>query len=296
MTSGGPADRDRTDPYASVYGPSGGVMQKAGHGQQPAVQTQFPGLPAADSPDGGRPAEVHRRGKAAPTVPPNWEEQAETLLAHDRVTDAVRLVRAAIEHANERVSRAIALREDAARRRGEADMIREEALVLRKATERERAAIERENDMLARSRTKLMQEHKALDIETRDLQRLRDEILRREAALREAAARKGRRTASEPLPVIDDHGAVLRPDPSTATTPRQFMEALRQYRRWAGNPSYRVMSDRIGGHPVASTIQTMLARDELPTRLEAVDAVIRGCCGTPDDRKKFATAWRLLTL
>jgi hypothetical protein len=125
---------------------------------------------------------------------------------------------------------------------------------------------------------------------------LHDELMRREAVLREAAARKGRRTQLEPLPVIDDHGAVLRPDPSTATNPGQFMAALRQYRRWAGNPSYRVMSDRVGGHPVASTIQTMLARNELPTRLEAVDAVIRGCGGTPEDRQKFATAWRLLTL
>ena len=74
------------------------------------------------------------------------------------------------------------------------------------------------------------------------------------------------------------------------------MAELRQYRRWAGNPSYRVISERIGGHPVASTIQAMLARDELPARLDAVDAVIRLCGGTREDREKFATAWRLLTL
>jgi len=36
--------------------------------------------------------------------------------------------------------------------------------------------------------------------------------------------------------------------------------------------------------------------DELPPRLEAIDAIAQGCGASDDDRGRFAAAWRLLKL
>ena len=94
----------------------------------------------------------------------------------------------------------------------------------------------------------------------------------------------------------DVTGYDLRPDLGVATTPAQFMEALRQFRTWAGNPSFRDMAKRCGERPVASTICKLLNKDELPPRFEVVEAVIFGCGGTEDDRQRFATAWRQLVM
>ena len=96
----------------------------------------------------------------------------------------------------------------------------------------------------------------------------------------------------------DSTGAPSRtgaPDPLAARTPAELMETARQFREWAGRPSYREMAARCGHRAGASTMNTALRRDELPERLWLLDAIVEGCGGTEEDRGAFSTAWRLLT-
>jgi hypothetical protein len=60
-------------------------------------------------------------------------------------------------------------------------------------------------------------------------------------------------------PVVPDPpGLNLCPDPATARTPADFMDTLRSYRKWAGDPSFRsmehVIKNQCGQHFAASTI------------------------------------------
>jgi hypothetical protein len=96
-------------------------------------------------------------------------------------------------------------------------------------------------------------------------------------------------------PPADAAGFDLRPDPLQARTPGDFVEALRRYRAWAGDPSYRQMASRAGGTTAASTIWLALRSEDVP-RLELVLAIIAGCGGGEDDQRRFATAWRTLRL
>jgi hypothetical protein len=88
----------------------------------------------------------------------------------------------------------------------------------------------------------------------------------------------------------------LRPDPLRAGTAAELIAMLRQFRTWAGNPSYRDMALRSGRRAGASTMCTLLGSSDLPDRLEIIDAIIEGCGGTDEDRQKFATAWRRLAM
>jgi hypothetical protein len=94
----------------------------------------------------------------------------------------------------------------------------------------------------------------------------RAQVLHEEAAKAFEAA--GARRERPPLgsPAQDLPGCHLRPDPSGVRHPAEFIEALRQFRTWAGNPSYRDMARACNGRPAASTM-----------------------C-------RFATAWRQLTM
>lgn len=96
-------------------------------------------------------------------------------------------------------------------------------------------------------------------------------------------------TPSEP--VRDMHGYNLRPNPLTATTGSELVKALRQYRAWAGNVSYRQMAARAQQAVAHSTMFVSLNSSELPA-LKVVIAIIAGCGGSLDDQQKFATAWR----
>jgi hypothetical protein len=103
--------------------------------------------------------------------------------------------------------------------------------------------------------------------------------------------------AAEPDPggsaVGDAGGFDLRPGPGGARTPSELVAALRDYRVWAGEPSYRDMSERNNGRPAASTIYTALSSDELP-KLDMVTAIVTGCGGGKEDRERFASAWRAI--
>jgi hypothetical protein len=121
------------------------------------------------------------------------------------------------------------------------------------------------------------------------------------AAMAEVEAQRKadrRRMMSVPrrLRVSDANGLDLRPDPSAATTPEEYIDSLRQFRLWAGNPSFRDLAKRCNGRPVASTICKVLQSGELPRRFEVIDAIVSACGGTEEDRARFATAWRQLVL
>jgi len=83
----------------------------------------------------------------------------------------------------------------------------------------------------------------------------------------------------------------LKPDPLTATTPAAFIETLRQYRAWSGNPSWRAMAQRTGQAVVHATMYNAMNGDALP-KLPVVRAIIIGCGGGEDDLKNFTAAWR----
>jgi hypothetical protein len=120
---------------------------------------------------------------------------------------------------------------------------------------------------------------------------LQDEAAR---AFEEAAARRERPALGPPAQ--DSPGCDLRPDPSRVRAPAELINALREFRTWAGNPSYRDMARACNGRPAASTMCRMLSGAELPIRFEVIDAIIIACGGGEQDRERFATAWRRLIM
>jgi hypothetical protein len=101
-------------------------------------------------------------------------------------------------------------------------------------------------------------------------------------------------------PVVPDPpGQNLCPDPGIARTPAEFMHIFRTYRKWAGEPSYRVMENvmknQCGQRFAASTIHAALKSDRLPT-LPMVQAVIAACGGSDAHQQTFAAAWRRLAM
>jgi hypothetical protein len=111
----------------------------------------------------------------------------------------------------------------------------------------------------------------------------------------EQATRRTRnpsRYSETATPVVPDTpGLNLCPDPGTAQTPAEFMDALRMYRIWAGKPSYRAMEQQCGRSFAASTIHAALKSDYLPT-LKMVQAIITTCGGSEEHQQRFASAWR----
>lgn len=132
-------------------------------------------------------------------------------------------------------------------------------------------------------------------------QELRAALEAAEARLLQAppgpSRRKGTRAAHRQPPesVLPDHNATLRPDPAAAGGPAQFMQLLREFRIWAGNPSYRDMAAR-DQRFTSSALHAALKRDALPRRHEMVDAIVAGCGGSDEDRGMWATAWRRLAM
>jgi hypothetical protein len=103
-----------------------------------------------------------------------------------------------------------------------------------------------------------------------------------------------RTNGTRALPTPDVPGHDQRPNPRKARTSAEFVEALRQFRIWAGNPSFRDMARNCDRQMGYSTMCAVLRKDELPRRLEVVEAIITGCGGSDEDRQRFATAWRRL--
>jgi hypothetical protein len=126
--------------------------------------------------------------------------------------------------------------------------------------------------------------------------RIEAQAMMAEVETQRKADRKRKISVPPRLRVSDANGLDLRPDPSAATTPEEYIEALREFRLWAGNPSFRDLEKRCNGRPVASTICKVLQSGELPRRFEVIDAIVCACGGAEEDRARFATAWRQLVL
>src|SRR5581483_10890516 len=101
------------------------------------------------------------------------------------------------------------------------------------------------------------------------------------------------RTDSEQIG--DASGDGFKPHPHTATTPAAFVELLRQYRAWSGDPPWRKMAERAGHAVVHSTMYNAVNGDVLP-KLEVVKAIIVGCGGGEDDVTAYVNAWRRLAV
>jgi hypothetical protein len=123
----------------------------------------------------------------------------------------------------------------------------------------------------------------------------RARVLHEEAA-RAFAEVRARRERPALGPAQDAPGCRLRPDPGSVRTPAELIEALRQFRTWAGNPSFRDMARACNGRPAASTMCRVLTAGKLPVRFEAIDAIITACGGDEEDRERFSTAWRRLAM
>jgi hypothetical protein len=96
-----------------------------------------------------------------------------------------------------------------------------------------------------------------------------------------------------PLADVPGYGPDLYPDPLEARTASEFISMLREYRIWAGEPSFRVMATRTGKPP--STLSAALNGAALPA-MDTVTAIITGCHGSIEDQRRFMTAWRRIRL
>jgi hypothetical protein len=95
-------------------------------------------------------------------------------------------------------------------------------------------------------------------------------------------------------PAIPDlPGDQLRPDPGTARGAAEFVDCLRRYRTWAGEPSFRAMERHCRRRFAASTICTALKSDRLPSQ-EMVIAIVTACGGPDEHLREFTGAWRRL--
>jgi hypothetical protein len=109
------------------------------------------------------------------------------------------------------------------------------------------------------------------------------------------AAQQGKPRPPRPVQPPPDLGTQQWPDPRAAKTVPEFLQALRDYRTWAGSPSCKRISAGSGGRYSKSAIYAALAGRKLPG-LELVDAIITGCGGDDHARGAFASAWRKLMI
>jgi len=129
------------------------------------------------------------------------------------------------------------------------------------------------------------------------------EMARRErlVAQRERAREGEARTRVRPAEALadpimpDSQDARFCPDPQHASDAAELLDTLRQFRVWAGRPSYRAMARQCGNRYAASTFHGALRSNKLPS-LDILLAVVLGCRGTAEHAQAFATAWRRLEL
>jgi hypothetical protein len=152
----------------------------------------------------------------------------------------------------------------------------------------EEAAARRQNALLLAHRAR-----RRLD----GVKALRSELAGRHEVVARLAEQHGlARSAPAWAPVPDPAGQETKPSPEAAGTPAEYVAALRQYRVWAGGPSFRAMADRAGSGVGYSTICAALGRDDLLPRQHVAEAVIRGCGAGEEDVRAFVAAWRRIAL
>lgn len=223
---------------------------------------------------------------------------AETAVTSGDVQTAVEAVRACTAEAEQLFQLAVSEGNAATEAIREASVERARALALQEAAAQQhaRAVAQQEVATAQHARALMMQNEAALQLQR--ARALRDEAQSMMADIEAQRKADRRRSTSVPrrLRVSDANGLDLRPDPSEATTEAEYVEALRQFRTWAGNPSFRDLEKRCNGRPVASTICKVLQSGQLPRRFEVIDAIVSACGGTDEDRARFATAWRQMVL
>lgn len=96
-------------------------------------------------------------------------------------------------------------------------------------------------------------------------------------------------------PPDDADGYLLKPDPLTAQTAAEFVELMRLYRIWAGEPSYRELVKRARNAFGASTLCEALKSTHLPPE-KLVRAFVWACTGSHEDLQAWITAWRWLRM
>ncbi len=84
----------------------------------------------------------------------------------------------------------------------------------------------------------------------------------------------------------------VRPDPSAAQTPAEFVLELRKLKAFSGL-SLRAIAAGAKQKRVHTTIQHAMKHETLPT-IEVVSAIVTGCGGTEEDLLAFTAAWHRL--
>jgi predicted ATPase len=83
------------------------------------------------------------------------------------------------------------------------------------------------------------------------------------------------------------------PDPTTASSPAEFMDALRRLKVWAGDPSFEQLSRRCGVPASTLSDAVNLRRARLPS-LEVAKRFVRACGGKPSEIAGWEAKWRAL--
>lgn len=89
----------------------------------------------------------------------------------------------------------------------------------------------------------------------------------------------------------DPEGTDLRPDPDLVATPAELRKAMRLYRTWSGNPSFRTLAARCRNRVSASAFSSALAGDRLPP-LRVLQNFTAACGATPEYYRRFELAWQ----
>jgi hypothetical protein len=118
---------------------------------------------------------------------------------------------------------------------------------------------------------------------------LQEALSSRESAPTKAPARRQQRRRTA---IPDAEGHECKPDPIQAQTPAEFVATLRQYRKWAGNPSFREMERNSAGRASYSTFSNMLRAAAVPPRFKSVEAFVVALGGNEEDLRIWASAWR----
>lgn len=110
-----------------------------------------------------------------------------------------------------------------------------------------------------------------------------------------SSSRRERRSEEPVIPDAD--GINLKPDPLEAGSLAELEDLVRDYRKWAGEPSTRKIAQRSQGifsHATASKI-IYNRPHKPPLKMEYLIGIIRGCGGDQAEQQRWVTAWRILS-
>lgn len=165
--------------------------------------------------------------------------------------------------------------------------------------------VRRINDLLAQVKHLIEKDLENQRVYSSASRRVRDAEVKLARAQHGEAERKDRerlrvlgrpRTDSPPCAVPDAAGYAYKPDPITAATEKDFVQALRELVVWAGNPGLREISRRCGGMPTHSSFSKMLNGSTVPPKFEPVRAFITALGLEEKDIGQWMTAWRRFTM